>query len=70
MVAVSDWFVAASLKTGRLQRLLPNWQQDVDIWAISAQRSAQSVKVKLLLECLRDQIPPHQRITTATESVL
>ena len=53
IMIAADWFVASSLAAGRLQRVLPDWQQQVDVWAISAQRSSQSVRVRLVLEYLR-----------------
>lgn len=46
----ADWFLANSLDEGRLKRILPGWQQPVDVWAISSLRTNQSAKVRLFIE--------------------
>ena len=46
--------VTASLREGRLLRLLPQWDMgQLDIWAVTAQRDAQSAKVRQAIEVLR-----------------
>ncbi len=52
----ADWFVAKSLANGQLERVLPDWQQPVDVWAISTVRTDQSVKVRLLVEYLKAEM--------------
>jgi LysR family transcriptional activator of dmlA len=52
----ADWFVAQSLAQGKLQRILPDWQQPVDVWAISTQRSNQSAKVRIIIEYLKEEM--------------
>jgi LysR family transcriptional regulator, transcriptional activator for dmlA len=52
----TDWFFAESLETGSLQRVLPDWQQPADVWAVSASRAAQSAKVRVFIECLKDEM--------------
>lgn len=46
--------VAASLREGRLVRLLPEWDMgQLDIWAVTPQRDAQPAKVRQAIEVLR-----------------
>ena len=46
--------VTASLRDGRLLRLLPQWDMgQLDIWAVTAQREALSAKVRQAIEVLR-----------------
>jgi LysR family transcriptional activator of dmlA len=52
----ADWFLARSLAQGRLQRVLPAWEQPVDVWALSAQRTQESAKVRLFIEALRAEM--------------
>lgn len=52
----ADWFVAASLKQGLLERVLPAWQQPVDVWAISTLRSNQSAKVRLFIDYIKAEM--------------
>lgn len=54
----ADWFVATSLEEGRLERVLPDWQQPVDVWAISTLRTNQSAKVRLFIEHLKAEMAP------------
>jgi LysR family transcriptional regulator, transcriptional activator for dmlA len=52
----TDWFFAQSLEAGSLQRVLPDWYQPADVWAVSASRTAQSAKVRLFIERLKDEM--------------
>ena len=52
----TDWFFAPSLEAGLLQRVLPDWHQPADVWAVSASRAAQSAKVRVFIERLRDEM--------------
>lgn len=52
----ADWFVAKSLAQGLLERVLPAWQQPVDVWAISTLRTHQSAKVRLFIEHLKAEM--------------
>lgn len=52
----ADWFLEASIANGKLKRVLPNWQQPTDVWAISTLRSNQSAKVRLFIEFLKTQM--------------
>lgn len=52
----SQWLLAPSLAQGALVRLLPEWEQSANLYAVSTVRSAQSAKVRLCVEALRQQI--------------
>ncbi len=56
IMIAADWFVAKSLEQGRLQRILPNWYQPVDVYAVSALRTNQSAKVRILVEYLKTEM--------------
>lgn len=54
IVMSSQWLLAPSLASGKLVRLLPQWQQSANIYAVSTTRSAQSAKVRLCVAALRE----------------
>lgn len=54
----TDWFFAESIAQGKLKRILLDWQQPVDVWAISALRTNQSAKVRLFIEYLKAEMLP------------
>lgn len=56
IVMSSRWLLAPSLARGQLVQLLPPWEQRADIVAVSTVRSAQSAKVRLCVEALREQM--------------
>lgn len=56
IMIAADWFVATSIKRGKLKRVLPNWYQPVDVWAISTQRTNQSAKVRIFIEYLKAEM--------------
>jgi LysR family transcriptional activator of dmlA len=56
MLMSSQWLLAPSLVSGRLVRVLPQWRQCADIHALSSQRLAQSAKVRLCVEALREEM--------------
>ncbi len=56
IVMSGDWLFAASLADGSLKRVLPQWQQPADIHAVSSLRSAQSAKVRLVIEALKKEM--------------
>lgn len=51
----SAWIFAPSLADGSLVRVLPQWAQPANIYAVSSVRSAQSAKVRLCVEALRER---------------
>ena len=63
----ADWLFAKSLAKGALVRVLPDWYQPADIWAVSTSRSAQSAKVRVCLEFLTEQIAVEKQLI-ATDS--
>jgi LysR family transcriptional regulator, transcriptional activator for dmlA len=56
IVMSSQWLLAPSLSRGALLHVLPQWRQQAHIYAVSSARSAQSAKVRLCVEALRDQM--------------
>ena len=56
IVMSSEWLFAPSLASGRLVRVLPQWHQPANIHAVSSVRSAQSAKVRLCVDALREQM--------------
>lgn len=56
IVMSSEWLLAPSLADGRLVRVLPQWSQSANIYALSSMRSAQSAKVRLCVEALREEM--------------
>lgn len=56
--------VAASLREGRLVRLLPSWEMgQLDIWAVTPQRAAQPAKVRQAIEALRSYFSGLEGVT-------
>ncbi|ASW00571.1 LysR family transcriptional regulator [Paraburkholderia aromaticivorans] len=56
VVMVSIWDVAESLRAGELVRVLPDYMQSADVWAVTAERSSSSAKVQVCIEFLREQL--------------
>ena len=46
----SLWDVAADLQSGSLLQLLPEWQQQANIWAVYPMRLERSAKVRVCVE--------------------
>ena len=61
IIPLASWDVAADLRAGRLVRVLPQYNQSADVWAVTAGRVAQSAKLRQCLQFLvqRLQIGPH-----------
>lgn len=53
IMLATDWFFAASLRSGLLTRVLPQWHEPADVWAVTTTRTAQSAKVRVFVEALR-----------------
>lgn len=70
LVMRSEWHVAESLATGRLERVLAGWQlPDADIVGLVAQRHGMSGRVKLFLSFLQARfkpVPPWRRQDSRT----
>jgi len=59
IVMRSEWDVAESLRSGRLVRLLPDWElPDADVVALVASRAGLSARVKLFLSFLQTRFKP------------
>ncbi len=65
VVMVSIWDVAESLRAGELVRVLPDYMQSADVWAVTAERLSSSAKVQVCIEFLREQLTsgPHALVT-------
>ncbi|MBN8486710.1 MAG: LysR family transcriptional regulator [Burkholderiales bacterium] len=53
VVLRSRWDVADELTAGRLQPVLPAWQQAASVWAVTPQRPTQSAKVRVAVQFLQ-----------------
>lgn len=56
IMLATDWFFAQSLQSGQLTRVLPDWQEPADVWAVSTSRTPQSAKIKVFLDLLRQEM--------------
>ncbi|MGF6259148.1 LysR family transcriptional activator of dmlA [Paraburkholderia youngii] len=56
IVMVSVWDVAESLRAGELVRVLPDYQQAADVWAVTAERLSSSARTQVCIEFLREQL--------------
>lgn len=56
IVLLSLWDVTEHLRDGSLVRVLPDYEEPADVWAMSSRRTAQSAKVKVCIDFLREQL--------------
>ena len=49
----SLWDVGAHLQAGRLVPVLPQWQQEANVWAVYPTRLERSAKVRVCVEFLQ-----------------
>ncbi|WP_019560611.1 LysR family transcriptional regulator [Caldimonas manganoxidans] len=63
LVKASQWLLAPSLAQGALVRVLPQYEHSAHIHAVSTVRSAQSAKVRLCVQALRQQMDPTMAYT-------
>jgi LysR family transcriptional regulator, transcriptional activator for dmlA len=58
---LSVWDIAQPLLDGRALRVLPAYHEPADIWAMTSTRSANSAKVRVCVEFLKEQLKsgPH-----------
>jgi LysR family transcriptional activator of dmlA len=56
VVMVSIWDVAESLRAGELVRVLPDYEQSADVWAVTAERLSSSAKIQVCIEFLKQQL--------------
>ncbi len=52
----SLWDASVSLKAGRLVRVLPDYRQSADIWAVYPSRLSGSAKLRVCVEFLEEQL--------------
>lgn len=52
----ADWLIRDSLDEGSLVRVLPAYSQPADVWAVSSSRAAQSARIRIFLEFLKEQM--------------
>ena len=48
------WDVGAHLQAGRLVQVLPQWQQEANVWAVYPTRLERSAKVRVCVEFLQE----------------
>jgi LysR family transcriptional regulator, transcriptional activator for dmlA len=56
IILLANWDVAAALKSGKLVRVLPEYHQNADIWAVTAARLDKSTKVRICTQFLIDHL--------------
>ena len=59
----SQWDVRASLENGTLVHILPDYRQQANIWAVYAAPLANSAKVRVTVEFLRQYFSEHHSLT-------
>lgn len=52
IILLAAWDAAEDLRSGRLVRVLPDYRQQADIWAVTAVRSERSAKIRTSIEFL------------------
>lgn len=53
---LSVWDIAEPLREGRAVRVLPAYHEPADVWAITSTRTADSAKVRVCVEFLKEQL--------------
>ena len=56
IVLLSSWDVAARLKDGSMQRVLPAYHQQANVWAVTATRLGNSAKLKVCVDYLVQEL--------------
>ncbi|OIQ66906.1 HTH-type transcriptional regulator DmlR [mine drainage metagenome] len=61
IIPLASWDVAGLLRDGALERVLPQYHQSADVWAVTAARLDQSAKLRVCTELLISQLQqgPH-----------
>ena len=52
----TGWDVSSALRAGTLERVLPQYRQPADIYAVLSTRSSQSAKLQVCLDYLSGQL--------------
>lgn len=61
IVLRSLWDVAPLLAAGRLEQILPEWQQEANVWAVYPSRLTASAKVRACIEFLSEHFARHHQ---------
>lgn len=61
IVLRSSWDIAESLRAGRLERILPAYSQEADVWAVHPTRLSRSPKTKALVHLLTEHLARLER---------
>jgi LysR family transcriptional regulator, transcriptional activator for dmlA len=71
IVMVSIWDVADSLRAGELVRVLPDYTQSADVWAVTSERLSSSAKIQVCIDFLREQLTsgPYALVTRGVGGV-
>jgi LysR family transcriptional activator of dmlA len=71
IVMVSIWDVAESLRQGELVRVLPDYVQPADVWAVTSERLSSSAKIQVCIDFLREQLTngPYALVTRGVGGV-
>ncbi len=56
IIPLASWDVAGMLRDGSLARVLPQYHQSADVWAVTAARLDQSAKLRMCTELLISQL--------------
>ncbi len=56
IILLSGWDIAEELRAGRIERVLPDYRQPADIWAVTPARLASSARLRLCVEFLIEQL--------------
>ena len=56
IIPLASWDVAQELKDGSLERVLPAYHQNADVWAVTATRLDQSAKLRVCMQLLLSQL--------------
>lgn len=56
IILLASWDAAEELRAGRLVRVLPEYEQKANIWAVTATRSERSAKIRIGTEFLISQL--------------
>jgi LysR family transcriptional activator of dmlA len=56
IIMLSDWDMATEIRSGAVVRVLPQYSQSADVWAVTPARLAGTAKVRFSIEFLIDQL--------------
>lgn len=61
VIMASVWNIASKLESGELVRVLPQYRQWADVWAVTSARTSSSAKIRVCIDFLTEQlvVGPH-----------